>query len=465
MSEQKAATPEPKGWRAWRPHYGHAPILAALGLLCIYDLINVALIVQIPDRAYACALLGASIQLLSGAVYVATRRRWSPLFNLRENPAHTPWATYGLVLGPFAIGLVAIPFWLNDARPHTTYLLLLACSIPSIAQACVVFLAERSFRRHALKLLVAPALPPDMPSGARGAVTGTVEFSPQSVALHRLYRVWVENRQSGWGHSAKNSVTHEAAALEGAALPINILTPSGSLFLERAPDHWATDQIVTFRPVFRFVIDVRAEVRVGDPVLVLGNVRRESPGADSWLTGNSSAPLVLFGAPRGSNPRVSLWWLYLRSWLRVLALLAFAGCALAAARWNPMIDRYEGTVRVTSAVGVEGLEAGDTCGITILTYMSRLYERRCQATLVCAGRELYGVGNDGLFDCEITYLESGTPHVKGADLKMTPTDEDAAFSIDSATGSVRHWGATQDNNTLDIQGTLETLEPQEMWPL
>ncbi len=172
---------------------------------------------------------------------------------------------------------------------------------------------------------------------------------------------------------------------------------------------------------------------------------------------------------RGWRPRYgrapALGALGLRSWLRVLALLAFAGCALAAARWNPMMDRYKGTVRVTTAVGVEALKAGDTCGISLLTYISRLGKRRCQATLMCAGREFYGIGKDGYFDCEITpVLERGNPHVKGADLLITRVDDDPAFSIDSAEGSVRYWdeGNPKDGITTDIQGTIDTLEPQHM---
>jgi hypothetical protein len=441
--------------------------MGALGLLCLYGVIYATRIAEISDRWYVTILLGASIQLLSGAVYVATRRRWSPLFNLRENPAHTPWATYGLVLGPLLIWLVGVLYWTADLRPHTGALLLYTCAVPSLAQVCVVLLAERSFRRHALQLLFAPALPPDLPSGARGTVTGTVESHVQSAVLHRLYRTWLVSVPTGSynsRHGQEYTIQEEEAATERAAVPVMIRTPSGPLILEYTPDHWATDQIGTVRPKF-FALDVHAEVCAGDAVIILGNVRRDAPGPDPWLTGNSSAPLVLFGAPRGSNPRLSLWWLYLRSWLRVLALLAFAGGALAAARWNPMVDRYKGTVRVTSAVGVEGLEAGDTCGISILTYISRFEKRRCQATLMCAGRELYGIGNDGFFDCEVTSLELGRPHVKGADLMMTLTDKDPAFSIDSATGTVRHWDkiATAEHNTLDIQGTIETLEPQRMF--
>lgn len=412
-------------------------------------------------------LLGASIQLLSGAIYVATRRRWSPLFNLRKNSAHTPWATYGLVLGPLFIWHFGALWWFADGRPYTAALLLRTCAIPPIAQACVVWLAERSFRRHALQLLLAPALPPDLRSGARGSVTGTVEYGARSVVLHRLYRTWLVAEQgvvTRTGESPRGSVTEEATASENAALPIIIRTSSGPLFLECAPAHWATDQVATLRPKF-LSLDVHAEVCVGDPVLVLGSVRRESPGAESWLTGNSSAPLILFGAPRGTNPRLSLWWLYLRSWLRVLTLLAFTGCALAAARWNPMVDRYQGTVRVTTAVGIEGLKAGDSCGISILTYIAVLGKRRCQATLICAGREFYGIGNDGYFDCEITpVLERGSPHVKGADLLITRVDDDPAFGIDSAEGSVRYWdeGDPKDGITTDIQGTIETLEPQHL---
>lgn len=469
MSDVQSQAPGGKRAKVARPRVGHAPMLAALALLCLGWVIYAPRVAESPDRPYVTVLLGASVQLLSGSIFVSIRRRWSPIFHV-EFPTRKPWSTYGLIGAPLSIWLVVALLWweMTDLHPHRSALLLCACAIPPIMQACFVLLADRSFRRHALQLLVAPALPPDLPSGARGVVIGTVEPDARRAPLHRMQRIkWeaVSGVLDGSGQTVNRFISL-CSVSEGGAPSITVTTPGGPLLVEPAPTHWATDQITTVRPKGDFgTIEIHAEVRAGEPVIMVGQVNREAPSAEPRLTGESSAPVVLFGAPVGSNPRASLWWLYVRSWLRVLALLACAGCALYAARWNPMLDRYKGTVRVESALGVEGLKAGDTCGISINTYTAvRTYTTRvlrCQATLTCAGQAFYGVGNDGYFDCDIALLELGAPRIKGADLLLSWVDGNPAFTIDSAEGSVRYWdklGSSRDIS-VEIRGRLEALDP------
>ncbi|HZH98922.1 MAG TPA: hypothetical protein VEX38_08115, partial [Fimbriimonadaceae bacterium] len=130
MSNHQAPTREPKRGRGWRPRYGRAPALGALGLLCLYGVIHAARIPENSDRPHVTVLLGASIQLLSGAVFIATRQRWAPIFHGRQgNSQRAPWNTYGLVAYPLIIWLIVALYWmLEDVRPYIATQLLRACA-------------------------------------------------------------------------------------------------------------------------------------------------------------------------------------------------------------------------------------------------------------------------------------------------------------------------------------------------
>jgi hypothetical protein len=410
--------------------------------------------------------MGASVHLLSAAVFIALRRRWPPIFRdpkAKSTPVH--YRIYApLFYWALFLWLGAAFFWgFRDTRPYVASTLLLACAAPSLVQAGILLIAERSFRRNALLLLAARRLPPNLPNGARGTATGAVDAEPKTTVLKRITRYvivkeFTGNENTSTGETQQETRFVRAYAFENVQPKLSLDTPGGPLEIEVAGSLWSAGSRVLAPPVNpELDAETWDEVSGGDSLIALGRVNREGPQGKPRLVRDTNQPVVLFGAPAGSDPRALLWRLYAWSLLRVVGMAACSCLALGAAWWNPAFDHFEGVVRVTSSLGAPEIKAGDTCALRILSDVNITGHRRCQATLTCGGRVYYGIRNYLFFECEVTRDE--VLLVNGEDTSPTWSGGDAAFSINSGLegSTVRLWDKATNDITLDVRGRLEDL--------
>jgi len=449
------------------PLAGSAPILCVFGLVCFGGVFYVARVAHSPFRPYVTLFMGASVQLLSGAVFVALRRRWPPIFHDKAKRPRVPYRTYGRLFSWFLTLWVVSAFYLGfmDTRPYVASTLLLACATLSFLQAGILLVTERSFHWNALLLLAARRLPLNLPSGAWGTATGAIDTDPKTTVLKRItrYSLISEIRgiyNSSTGQTQSEHISIRASVIEDVKPKLPLGTPGGPLEIEVAGSLWSAGNRVFDLPESPEIdAEIREEARGGDPLIALGRVNRESPQGNPRLVRDANQPVVIFCAPAGSNPRVLLWRLYAWSLLRVVGMAACSCLALGAAWWNPAFDHFEGLVRVTSARGAPEIKAGDTCSLRILSDVSVSGDRRCQATLTCGGRVYYGIRNYLFFECDVT--RDGAPLVNGEDTAPTWSGGDPGFAINSGLegSTVRLWDeatATSDI-TLDVRGRLEDL--------
>lgn len=468
MTENPSPAPGAKKRGARRPHAGWAPALGLLGLACFGFVFYVARVAHTPDRPYVTIFLGLSVQLLSTAVFIALCRRWLPVYLEFGKTAPVPYHIHVSLYGwSLFLWLSATFYWLTaDKRPRIASALLLACAALPLIQTALLLVADHSFRKHALLLLTARRLPPDLPDQAFGFVTGSIDADPRMAVLNRITWYIITMLPMGTYISSPNTSPPapqyevDAAVTESREPRLTIQTPGGPLDIDTNGCLWSTFDR-SFEPPENNNTELitREQVRGAEPVIAVGTVVRESPQARPKLTRNLRQRLLIFGAPAGSDPRSFLRKLYAWSLLRVVGMIACAGLGVGAAWWNPMVDRYDGIVRVTSTQGIMGLRAGDTCTLRLLAYISRDRVRRCQPALTCAGRVFYASNPYSFFDCQTTRDEM--PIVNGADKDPTWSDKDPAFSIQSGpeTSTVHFWDndGPGSDATLEVRGTLVDL--------
>jgi hypothetical protein len=322
-----------------RPRVPNARTAAVLGLMGAFA-VAVSLGLGLEDRgpepgATAAILLGAGLYAVMGALAATATR--AP-FELEDLGAKRKEGSPAWEIGPpLMIGasiLVMIEFiaWLTPS-PATAAVAIGLAGLVGVFFAAWAYGHHRRHLRFARLVLGARTLGSPPQADAWGVVAGTlvgegiereVTFSARSkrVDTHQQTAQGVpKERTQSWIEGSGRTRAPKTMQLRAGEEPITVTTASARW---AAPITWAA-----LRPASPVTAKSVARVADGDPVLVVGRVRRDDEGATIRASGPES--LLVWGASRSLLLRRTAAWL--GPWL-ALTGLALVSLAAAAHLWS-----------------------------------------------------------------------------------------------------------------------------------